>query len=170
MGEGQNVPALTGGTFHSQNCNFPEESFILISFCYSAYSQTLQMNFLSRKEAKKKVLRTTCKVVFAFWTSFPSVGCLGIQWNVGGGAQHSVREPWPRLAKRSVGGREVAEDWVGGLQPQGQEDFPHFSDLTDWGQLEQMTSTDLLPWFASSPGRYMNMCLGLGSYINSFYT
>ncbi len=23
------------GLFHSQNCNFPEESFILISFCYS---------------------------------------------------------------------------------------------------------------------------------------
>jgi hypothetical protein len=29
MGEGQNVPAPTGVFFHSQNCNFPEESFIL---------------------------------------------------------------------------------------------------------------------------------------------
>jgi hypothetical protein len=36
MGDGQNVPAPTGdfSYFFSQNCIFPEESFILISFCY----------------------------------------------------------------------------------------------------------------------------------------
>jgi hypothetical protein len=33
MGEGQKFPTETGG--FSQNCNFSEESFILISFCYS---------------------------------------------------------------------------------------------------------------------------------------
>jgi hypothetical protein len=35
MGEGQNVPAPTGGSFYSQICNFPEESFILSSPCNS---------------------------------------------------------------------------------------------------------------------------------------
>jgi hypothetical protein len=29
MGEGQNLPAPTVGSFYSQICNFPEESFIL---------------------------------------------------------------------------------------------------------------------------------------------
>jgi hypothetical protein len=36
MGEGQNIHAPTGGLFHFQNCNFPKESVILISFCNSA--------------------------------------------------------------------------------------------------------------------------------------
>ncbi len=35
MGEGQNVRSPTVGFFHSQNCNFPEESFILSSSCNS---------------------------------------------------------------------------------------------------------------------------------------
>jgi hypothetical protein len=35
MGEGQNVPESTGGFLHPQNCNFPEESFILSSPCNS---------------------------------------------------------------------------------------------------------------------------------------
>jgi hypothetical protein len=41
MGEGQNVPVPTGGFFYSQNCNFPEESFILSSPCNS---DTLSFN------------------------------------------------------------------------------------------------------------------------------
>jgi hypothetical protein len=36
MGEGLNVPVPTGGSFYSQICNFPEESFILSSPCNSA--------------------------------------------------------------------------------------------------------------------------------------
>ncbi len=35
MGEGQNVPESKGGFLHPQNCNFPEESFILSSPCNS---------------------------------------------------------------------------------------------------------------------------------------
>ncbi len=35
MGKRKKVPAPTGGFFHSKNCNFPEESFILSSFCNS---------------------------------------------------------------------------------------------------------------------------------------
>jgi hypothetical protein len=34
-GQGKNFPAPTGGCLHSQNCNFPEESFILSSSCKS---------------------------------------------------------------------------------------------------------------------------------------
>jgi hypothetical protein len=37
MGEGQNVSESTGGFLHPQNCNFPEESFILISSCNSVF-------------------------------------------------------------------------------------------------------------------------------------
>jgi len=38
-GRGTKCSRTNKGIFHPQNCNFPEESFILISFCYSvAYS------------------------------------------------------------------------------------------------------------------------------------
>jgi hypothetical protein len=47
MGEVKNVPASTGNFFHSQNCNFPEEGFILSSFCKSAGSP-------------KQLRKTTC--------------------------------------------------------------------------------------------------------------
>jgi hypothetical protein len=36
------------GLYHSQNCNFPEERFILISFCHSV--RTTPFSLLSRKE------------------------------------------------------------------------------------------------------------------------
>jgi hypothetical protein len=41
MGEGQKVPAPTGVFLHSQNCNFPEESFILSSSCNSVEARQL---------------------------------------------------------------------------------------------------------------------------------
>jgi hypothetical protein len=34
-GRGTKFSGINRGLVHSQNCNFPEESFILISFCYS---------------------------------------------------------------------------------------------------------------------------------------
>jgi hypothetical protein len=55
MGEGQNVPAPTGGSFYSQICNFPEESFILSSPCNSValrniYKNTVQMEKMAAIE------------------------------------------------------------------------------------------------------------------------
>jgi hypothetical protein len=42
--EGQNVPAPTGGFFIPRTaCNFSEESFFLISFCYSVMFISLAM-------------------------------------------------------------------------------------------------------------------------------
>jgi hypothetical protein len=39
-GRGRKFSATDSGLFRSQNCNFPEECFILISFCYSVPEYT----------------------------------------------------------------------------------------------------------------------------------
>ncbi len=40
-GRGKKCSCTNRGLFLSQNCNFPEESFILISFCYSVESAVI---------------------------------------------------------------------------------------------------------------------------------
>jgi hypothetical protein len=55
MDRGQNVPAPTGDFFHSWNCNFPEESFILSSPCNSA-SLLTYLYLFAPKKIKKWIL------------------------------------------------------------------------------------------------------------------
>ncbi len=72
MDRGQNVPAPTGDFFHSQNCNFPEESFILSSPCNSVVRiyrlpiDTESVRFAYRNRAERSRLCYICVCITSY--------------------------------------------------------------------------------------------------------
>ncbi len=76
-GQGTKCSHINRGLFHSQNCKFPEESFILISFCYSVHvivqplsvliQPLLCPDYLWTTVDDNKKPRTRCKRVKRCW-------------------------------------------------------------------------------------------------------
>jgi len=70
MGKGQNVPAPRGVFFHYQNCNFPEECFILSTFCYSVQcALECPLIFLSLGELEREGIENQFRLYLCtLWT------------------------------------------------------------------------------------------------------